>query len=488
MKKFDKLIWDLDAYKVGHMSQYPPDTGYIYSVFQLRSNRYFSEVPIIGLQYFLEEYLSQPITHEEVNELIAELKLMGIYHPSTEEKLHALADLGYLPIKINAIPEGCIVQLPNAICTIENTVPGFHWVVGMVETLLLKWWGALATSACSYEYRKLVEKYFEKTSTNKALIDYTVHDFGSRGCMSPEGAALTGMAHALNFKGSDTIIAAPFIRQYYNLDKETPLIASVPASEHSVMCAYGKDNELEAFKHMMELYPTGIISIVSDTYNWYNVMENFTVELKDEILKRDGKVVFRPDSGNPIEIICGNPMAKDKESAEYLGGIRYLDKIFGHTINEKGYKVLNSHVGLIYGDGMYLDRYKETLKRLEQMGYSAENLVIGVGGILRNHTRDTLGGAFKATAVCRNGEWMDIMKNPITDSKKKSYCGRVQVEFNINNGTYTTVQESEAREDSKHTRILRPVFKDGKIISKMEWDYIKSNYETDLNFFLDTLK
>lgn len=480
MKKFDKLIWDLDAYKVGHMSQYPEDTEYIYSVFQLRSNRYFSEVPIIGLQYFLEEYLSQPITHEEVDELIAELKLMGIYHPSTEEKLHALADLGYLPLKIDAINEGSIVQLPNAICTIENTVPGFHWVVGMVETLLLKWWGALATSACSYEYRKLTEKYFNKTSVNKLLIDYTVHDFGSRGCMSPEDAALTGMAHALNFKGSDTIIAAPFIRQYYSLDKSVPLIASVPASEHSVMCAYGKENELEAFKHMMELYPTGIVSIVSDTYNWYNVMENFTVELKEEILKRDGKVVFRPDSGNPVEIICGNPMAKDKESAEYLGGIRYLDKIFGHTINDKGYKVLNSHVGLIYGDGMYLERYEETLKRLEQMGYSAENLVIGVGGILRNHTRDTLGGAFKATAVCRNGQWIDIMKNPITDTKKKSYCGRIQVMYDLVTGKYTTVQESEAKEDNRHIKSLKNVFENGKITRKTSWRLIKDSYINDL--------
>lgn len=487
MKKFDKLIWDLDAYKVGHMSQYPEDTQYIYSVFQLRSNRYFSEVPIIGLQYFLKEYLSTSITHEEVDELIVELKNMGIYHPSTESKLKALADLGYLPIEIKAIPEGCIVQMPNAICSIENTVPGFHWVVGMVETLLLKWWGTLATSACSYNYRKIAEKYFNETSDNEGLIDFIVHDFGSRGCMSPEDAALTGMAHALNFKGSDTIIATPFIRQYYNADKDTTLIASVPASEHSVMCSYGKENEIEAFKAMLNLYPTGIVSIVSDTYNWYNVMENFTVELKDKILSRDGKVVFRPDSGNPVEIICGNPMAKDKESAEYLGAIRYLDKVFGHTVNSKGYKVLNSHVGIIYGDGMYLQRYEETLKRLKQMGYSAENLTIGVGGILRNHTRDTLGGAFKATAVCRNGEWIDIMKDPITDTKKKSYCGKVQVEFNTVTGIYTTVQESDARNDAVYETMLRPVFKDSKVLINYDWFTIKKWYEVDKEFYLKTL-
>ena len=259
------FIWDIDAYKLGHMCQYPQDTEYVYSVLQLRSDKSFKEVPIVGLQYLIKEYLMQPILEEDVKELIEESKLMGIYHPETETKLMALVELGYLPIEIKAIPEGSIVQTPNAICTIQNTVEGFHWCVGMVETLLLKWWSALTTSACSFEYRKLANKYFKETSDNDFLQPFAVHDFGSRGAMTPEGASFTGMAHLLNFDGSDTIVAMPLIRKYYNA--QGMVGCSVPASEHSVMCSFGREDEIKAFEHMMDTYPSGIVSIVSDTYN-----------------------------------------------------------------------------------------------------------------------------------------------------------------------------------------------------------------------------
>lgn len=480
MKNFNNrsAIWDLDAYKVGHMSQYPSDTEYIYSVMQLRSDRYFKKTPIIGLQYLLKEYLMQKIEQHEVDQLIEELKLMGVYHEGTEQKLNDLVKLGYLPLKIKALPEGSIVNLPNAICTVENTVPGFHWVVGFFETLLLKWWSALATASCSFEYRNIVNKYFDKTSDNDFLKPFTVHDFGSRGCMTPEGAAFTGMAHALNFNGSDTIMTIPLLRKYY--DAKGMVIASVPASEHSIMCSYGRDEELEAFKNMLDLYPTGIVSIVSDTYDWYNVMDNYTLELKEQILSRDGKTVFRPDSGDPIKIICGTiqkPIAAadfDKYTSKELGGIRALDKVFGHTINSKGYKVLNSHVGLIYGDGMYLERYEKTLEILESLGYSAENLVIGVGGILRNHTRDTLGAAFKATCVKRKDQnWMPIMKDPVTDKKKKSYKGFIKV-INQDN-EYRTVPWNNSEEWDN----LVTVFENGELLVNYTWDDIKERYNKE---------
>lgn len=227
-----KSLWDLDAYKVGHMSQYPEDTEYIYSVMQLRSDRYFDKTPIVGLQYLVKEYLTQKIEEEDVDTLIEELKIMGVYHPDTDTKLHALVKLGYIPLEIKAIPEGSIVNIPNAICTVQNTVPGFHWVVGFFETLLLKWWSALSTASCSYKYKQLVDEYFEKTSDNEVVKPFIVHDFGSRGCMTPEGAAFTGMAHALNFNGSDTIMTIPLVRHYYNA--KDMIIGSVPASEHSL--------------------------------------------------------------------------------------------------------------------------------------------------------------------------------------------------------------------------------------------------------------
>jgi len=467
------FIWDIDAYKLGHMCQYPQDTEYVYSVLQLRSDKNFKQVPIVGLQYLIKEYLMQPILEEDVKELIEESKLMGIYHPETETKLMALVELGYLPIEIKALPEGSIVEMPNAICTIQNTVKGFHWCVGMVETLLLKWWSALTTSACSFEYRKLVNKYFKETSDNDFLQPFAVHDFGSRGCQAPEDASFTGMAHLLNFDGSDTIVAMPLIRKYYNA--QGMVGCSVPVSEHSVMCSFGREDEIKAFEHMMDTYPTGIVSIVSDTYNWYDVMDKMTLDLKDKIMTRDGKVVFRPDSGNPYEIICGiSPMRGTAMTygSKQLGGIRALDKVFGHTINSKGYKVLDSHVGLIYGDGMYLERFEKTLETLKHLGYSAENLVIGVGGILRNHSRDTLGAAFKATCVCRNGVWTPIMKDPITDQGKKSYKGFVYV--SKQDGKYVTSNQETSE------NLLTTVFKDGKIIKDYTWEEIKERYNQEL--------
>lgn len=467
------FIWDVDAYKMGHMTQYPDDTEFIYSVLQLRSDKIFKQVPVIGLQYLIKEYLMQEINIDDINELIEEMKMMGIYHPDSEEKLKSLAELGYLPLEIKAIPEGTIIDTPNAVCTIQNTIKGFHWCVGLVETLLLKWWSALTTSASSFEYKRIVKKYFDETSDNDFLIPFAVHDFGARATMCSESASFTGMAHLLNFDGSDTIVAMPLIRKYYNA--KGMVGCSVPASEHSVMCSFGREDEIKAFEHMMDTYPTGIVSIVSDTYNWYNVMDKMTLDLKDKIMARDGKVVFRPDSGNPYDIICGTmPMRGSAMTygSQQLGGIRALDKVFGHTVNSKGYKVLDSHVGLIYGDGMYLERFEKTLETLKHLGYSAENLVIGVGGILRNFSRDTLGGAFKATCVCRNGVWTPIMKDPITDQGKKSYKGFVYV--SKQNGKYVTSNEVTEND------LLTTVFKDGKLIKDYTWEEIKERYNQEL--------
>ena len=178
------FLWDVDAYKIGHMTQYPEDTEYIYSVMQLRSDKYYKEVPVIGLQYLIKEYMCQKIDREQIDLLIKELKMMGIYNGDIDKKLYSLADLGYLPLEIKAIPEGTILNTPNAVCTIRNTKKGFHWLVGFFETLLLKWWSALATASCSLSYRRVVDKYFEDTSDNMNLKPYMVHDFGSRGCIN----------------------------------------------------------------------------------------------------------------------------------------------------------------------------------------------------------------------------------------------------------------------------------------------------------------
>lgn len=495
------MMWDLDAYKIGHMTQYPEDTEYIYSVLQLRySYDDMKEVVVSGLQYFIKEYLCKPLTQEGVDEFISELKRMGVYNDKLDDKFKSLVDLGYLPIEIKAIPEGTIIQVPNAICTVTNTIPGFHWVVGMVETLLLKVWSPILTASKSLQYKKLLRDYMIKTSdvTDESVLDFMVHDFGSRGCSCPEQAALTGMAHAVVFRGSDTIATIPLVKEYYNATDSDEIIASIPATEHSVMCSYGMEHELEAFNAILDKYPTGLVSIVSDTYNWYNVMENFTVQLKDRIEARDGKVVFRPDSGNPIDIIVGTVKENipyeeyDKYTSEELGGIRSLAKVFGSTVNSKGYRVLNPKVGLIYGDGMYLERYKDTLELLRKIGYSVENLVIGVGGILRDGSRDSVGAAFKATLIKRKGmEPYGIMKNPITDSKKKSFKGKIQVDED-GFGSFKTIEVDDEYFESylQYTitnDALIPVYRDGKLIREYSWSEIKDTFSKYFNapYYLD---
>ena len=298
------------------------------------------------------------------------------------------------------------------------------------------------------------------------LQEFAVHDFGYRGSKSEEEAAITGGAHLLSFTGSDTVPAREWLIRNYNADRTSPFILSVPASEHSVMCSFGRGDEIDAFRNMLRLYPEGIVSIVSDTYNVYHVCDKngFAGQLKGEILVRPegSKVVFRPDSGNPEKVICGDPDAP-VGSREWKGVLRLLEEVFGSEVNSKGFKQLNPKVGLIYGDGMYLGRYVRTLARLEDMGYAASNLVIGVGGILRNHSRDSMGFALKATHVVNGGESVDIEKDPITDPKKKSHKGLMYLVRDAD-GAYRTVDQ--CTEEEEHTGLLEVVFRDGEMVGE----------------------
>lgn len=452
-----------DVYKMGHMEQYAPGTTKVYSYLTARSDKRFNEVVFFGLQYYLQEYLSKPLTPEMGEEFLEVRKaILGSNSPEVEEKIRALCNLGYWPLKIKAAEEGSVLPVRNVLMTITNTHPDFYWCVGFVESLLLKVWYPCTVATQSLAYRKLIDRMFDQTVDDgqMPLKQFMVHDFGFRGDSSEEGAAISGAAHLLWFTGSDTVPAYKFIEEYYTGCGGEPTMLSVPASEHSVMCSFGRDGELDAFKHMLAKNPTGIVSIVSDTFDVYNVLTNFCTELKDEIINRDGKVVFRPDSGDPIKIVCGDSSAP-AGSPQSKGCIRLLDEAFGHTVNSKGYKVLDESVGLIYGDGMYLERYETALVRLAEMGYAASNLVIGVGGILRNHTRDTLGFAIKATYVEVNGEPREIEKDPVTDSGKRSHKGLMRLGYSESLGIYTQDRCSEHEET---TGLLWDVFVDGKVV------------------------
>lgn len=464
----------LDVYKMGHMEQYVPGTNKVYSYLCARSDKYFNSCVWFGLQYYLKKYLCKEITKEDAADFLwARGEILGGSNNDVRKKIMDLADLGYWPLEIRALPEGSVVPVKNALMTIENTHPDFYWCVGFIESLLLKVWYPTTVATNVLRYRRLVDQMHDKTDgDNQALRNWMVHDFGYRSDSSEESAAISGAAHLLHFTGSDTVPALDFICTYYNTVNDSMIMGSVPATEHSVMCSYGLDNEMAAYERLLELYPKGIVSIVSDTYDIWRVCTDYLPKLKERILARDGKVVIRPDSGNPPDIICGDLNAYPDQPAR-AGVLRLLDKTFGHTVNEKGYKVLNSHIGLIYGDGMYFERYEDTLKRMESMGYAASNLVVGIGGILRQGTRDTLGFALKATHVEVNGVPHDIMKNPVTDSKKVSHCGYIQVGRNTKTKEYVTF-DRVTREQMEQS-YLEPVFRNGTLLKDYSWEEVRAN-------------
>lgn len=269
--------------------------------------------------------------------------------------------------------------------------------------------------------------------------------------------------------------AREWLIRNYGADNKSPFILSVPASEHSVMCSFGRGDEIDAFRNMLRLYPEGIVSIVSDTYDVYKVCSEFASEMKDEILARPegSKVVFRPDSGNPEKVICGDPDAP-VDSREWKGVIRLLEEVFGSTVNSKGYKQLNPKVGVIYGDGMYNNRFVRTTARLAEMGYASSNLVIGVGGILRNHSRDSMGFALKATHVVNNGESVDIEKDPVTDPSKKSHKGMMRL-IRDADGKYHTLDQCTPEEENGG--LLEVVFRDGKMLREQSFSDIRARVQ-----------
>lgn len=502
-----------DTYKLGHLEQYCPGTNKVYSYFCNRSNKNFDTHVFFGLQYYLDKYLSiklEPWMAEDFIEVYE--SILGPCPQGTIDKIKDLTNLGYFPLEIKALPEGVETEAGVPLFTIQNTIPGYHWVVGFVESVLLKVWYSSVVATTSRRYKKLVEDLFTLSvdDENRFLIPFMVHDFGYRGDSSEEGAALSGCAHLLNFVGSDTITAFRFSQKYYEADlTDGPIMLSVPASEHSVACSFGRYGELDYINNMLDKYPTGIVSIVSDQYDVYEFFDKYLREVKDKILSREGKTVLRPDSGSQYHVICGYGVTNYGSTKEELlsdlknmswcilntdrvecfytsdghyidldgneltelevkGCLQILDDIFGHTVNTKGYKVLNDKIGLIYGDGMYYEKYKKVQERILEMGYSSENLIIGVGGILRNHSRDTIGSAIKATSIEVNGEQRNIFKDPITDKGKKSACGLLKV-FKEDD-KYKFVDQ--VTEEEEKTGELKTVFLDGKLTKKQTFEEI----------------
>ena len=479
-----------DGYKTGHHQQYPKGTSLVYSNFTPRSNKYApkgcDQVVSFGQQMimmqiheaFQNEFFSKP-KDEVCGEMKRELSLyLGTDYDVTHfERLH---DLGYLPIHVKAIQEGTLVPMKVPVLTIYNTHPDFYWVTNYLETIISNLlWKPMTSATIAHQYRKVLTSWQQKTDAEKSwFIDWQGHDFSMRGMDSVEATISSGLGHATSFMGSDSLPVIFGARKYYGA--EGAVVGSVNATEHSVMCAGGADDEIGTFRRLLETYPTGILSVVSDTWDLWKVCTEHVVTLKEEILARDGKLVIRPDSGDPVDIICGTRDEIDRDwqgTPEQKGVIELLWDVFGGTVNEQGYKVLDSHIGAIYGDSITIDRAEQICSRLEAKGFASTNIVFGVGSFTYQYnTRDTFGFAMKATyveiltaeaniSISDGGvyaspkvEAREIFKNPVTDDgTKKSATGLLsvwQVEDKISLQDKCTWEEENAG-------ILQTIYEDG---------------------------
>lgn len=468
----------IDGYKLDHRRQYPPGTERVYSNFTARGSRIagVDRVVFVGLQYFLQRYLQAELAsffrgnREQWCEMYAR-RVNGYLGPNQigTDHIRALHKLGYIPLEFRAIPEGTPVPLRVPMFTIENTHNEFAWLVNYYETLLSACvWMPCTSATNALRMRKMLDRWAVQTGSPAEFVPWQGHDFSMRGMSGPEAAALSGLGHLLAFTGTDTIPAIDLIESYYDPYPTTLIGGSVAATEHSVMCAGGQSTERETFARLLELYPSGVVSIVSDTWDLWNVLLNIVPSLRDQIMARDGKIVIRPDSGDPTKIVCGDPDAAP-ESPARKGVIRLLWETFGGTTTRTGHKLLDSHVGCIYGDSINYDRADAICAGLEAKGFASANMVFGVGSFTYQFvTRDTFNFAMKATWVQNNGQGFPIFKKPATDDGvKNSARGRLAVrpDFHV-------IEDATPADEARS--ILQPVWRDGAFVKRWTIEEIRT--------------
>ena len=462
-----------DGYKVDHRRQYPDNTTLVYSNWTPRKSRIegIDEVVLFGLQYFIKKYMIEDFNQNffsQPKDVVSKKYARRINNYLGEnsvgtQHIEDLHDLGYLPIKIKALPEGSSVPIQVPMFTMYNTKPEFFWLTNYFETLMSTTvWLPCNSATIAKQYRKILDYYAEVTSSTPEFVQWQGHDFSMRGMAGLEAAVMSGAGHLLSFTGTDTIPTIDFLETYYGADSDEDLIGgSVAATEHSVMSMGTNAGELATFKRLVtEIYPGGVVSVVSDTWDLWKVLTDYLPALKNEILGRDGKVVIRPDSGDPVDIICGNPNGETE--IERTGVVESLWNTFGGNLNDKGYKELDPHIGAIYGDSITLERAEAICKRLMNKGFASTNVVLGVGSFTYQYnTRDTFGFAMKATYGEVNGQGRNIYKDPVTDDgTKKSAKGLIKI--NKENGCFTLQDQVNWQEEAQGE--LKEVFCDGKLL------------------------
>jgi nicotinamide phosphoribosyltransferase len=450
------IILNSDSYKYSQFNQYPEGTEYIYSYIESRGGKY-DETVFFGLQAFIKEYLTKPIDYYDIDEAAAIIGAHGEPFNYKGWEYIVREHGGYLPVKITAVPEGLVIPTRNVLATIVNTDPKCYWLTSFLETALLRAiWYPTTVATNSREIKKVILDALERTGTPEDIA-FKLHDFGARGVSSLESAGIGGAAHLVNFMGTDTVEALLYARRYYGADMAG---FSVPAMEHSTVTSWGREREVDSYRNMVKKNgkPGGIVSAVSDSYDIFNACKLWGTELKQDVLDSGATLVVRPDSGKPDEVV--------------LGCLVVLDKYFGHTINNKGYKVLNN-VRVLQGDGITIDSIKEILALIIANGYSADNLVFGQGGaLLQIVNRDDQKFAMKCSAAFVNGKWVDVFKDPITDKGKQSKKGKLKLVKDVDH--YITINSHDKMFEILHDE-MEVVFENGVLLRDMSFDEVRKN-------------
>ena len=460
-----------DSYKTSHWKQYPKGTSKVYSYLESRGGK-FNNTMFYGLQYFIKQYLSGQVVTEEKIQRAKKFwdAHLGPNHFNEAGWRHILdKHNGHLPVRIKAVPEGTVVKTGNVLVTVENTDPEVPWLTNFLESILLQVWYPTTVGTLSREVKKNLINYLKKTTSYNAeeisgVVAFMLHDFGFRGVSSVESSGLGGSSHIINFMGTDTVSAILFAQEFYNT--ENPLAFSIPASEHSTMTSWGEPFEVKAMENMLDSYPTGLVACVSDSFDIIRACRDYWgTALRDKILSRDGRLVIRPDSGDPVQTL--------KQIFHIL-----WDK-FGGTTNDKGFKVLDPHVRVIQGDGVNFESISDICEMMIEEGFSIENIAFGMGGaLLQKVDRDTQKFAFKCSSITINGEEAEVRKNPIeinekgekVQSFKKSKAGRLKL---VNGQTIEHSHDEDGDE-------LVEVFLNGKVMKEWTFEEVRERAQVEI--------
>lgn len=466
----DNILLFTDSYKASHWLQYPKGATNVSSYIESRGGRW-NRVVFFGLQMFIKKYLINPFTKEMIDEAEEFWQMHGL--PFNREGWEYILKEynGFLPIEIEAIPEGTVIGTSNALVQVVNTDDKCCWLTSYIETALLQavWY---PTTVCtqSYMIKQLIKNALIESSDIPDLeLPFKLHDFGFRGVSSYESAGIGGAAHLVNFMGSDTVAGVLYARKYY----DEPMAGfSIPASEHSTITSWGKDNEINAFDNMIEQFAgvnlngsPKIYACVSDSYDIWAAVDKWK-SLESKIKDRGGVLVVRPDSGNPVAVTSG-----------LISELMYA---FGYTINSKGYKVLPDYIRVIQGDGINENTIRDILRELQFRKISASNIAFGMGGALLQHLdRDALRFAMKASAIKINNDWNDVFKDPITDSNKKSKKGILSVYKSDTLGFVTARRDviPDNPERGGCINLLQPVFRNGELLKSWTFAEVRKNTE-----------